>query len=126
MILGVGVDILAISRIGAIVRRGGKYTERFARRILCQKENAHYSAQIANCGAAEQTRYLATRWCVKEAVYKAAYPYQKLRWSDVHVFKEGPKLAARIAWAPELAHARAHVSISHDHGLLISYAIVEV
>ncbi|KAJ1862014.1 hypothetical protein LPJ78_004978 [Coemansia sp. RSA 989] len=74
MILGVGVDILNISRIGAVVKRGHLYTDRFARRILCASELEQFK-QLAN-KQTEQTQYLATRWGVKEALYKAAYPHQ--------------------------------------------------
>ncbi|KAJ1747917.1 hypothetical protein LPJ79_004933 [Coemansia sp. RSA 1821] len=83
MILGVGVDILNISRIGAVVKRGHLYTDRFARRILCASELEQFK-QLAN-KQTEQTQYLATRWGVKEALYKAAYPHQVLRWGDICV-----------------------------------------
>ncbi|KAJ2631577.1 hypothetical protein IW137_004801, partial [Coemansia sp. RSA 1287] len=98
MILGVGVDILHISRIAAVVRRGA--ADRFARRILDEREIEQFQ-HIK--GEDEQTRYLATRWGVKEATYKAAYPLHTLRWHDICVFKQGPKLHMTIRWPSTLS-----------------------
>ncbi|KAJ2157496.1 hypothetical protein GGF46_004468 [Coemansia sp. RSA 552] len=125
MIVGVGVDILSAARIDAIVRRGHMYTARFARRILSASEQAQFQAEIAQADAPAQARYLATRWCLKEAVYKAAYARQVLRWGDVCVSKDGPRPVVQIKWAPALSRACAHVSLSHDQGLVIGYAVIE-
>ncbi|KAJ1728044.1 hypothetical protein LPJ61_004250 [Coemansia biformis] len=124
-IIGVGIDILAVPRIEAIVRRGRAYTARFSRRILSGRELDHFQAVVARLSEAEQTRYLAARWCLKEALYKAAYPHQVLRWGDVSIAKIGPKPAAEVAWAPALAHAHAHISLAHDRDLVIGYAVIE-
>ncbi|KAJ2814932.1 hypothetical protein IWW50_006981 [Coemansia erecta] len=120
MILGVGVDILSIARISAIVGRGA--TDRFARRILCKCELTSLQTHTT---AEAKTGFLATRWCLKEALYKAAYPHQVLRWHDIRVYKEGPKLAAEVSWSPSLPRINTHVSISHDQGLLVGYAVIE-
>ncbi|KAI8321584.1 4'-phosphopantetheinyl transferase [Martensiomyces pterosporus] len=125
MILGIGVDILSIGRIEAVVRRGPGYTARFARRILCDRELCEFKDVVAKQGEAAQTKYLATRWCLKEAVYKAAYPHQTLRWNDVRVYKNGPKPAMHVDWRPEWQGVCTHASLSHDEGLVIGYVVVE-
>ncbi|KAJ2828688.1 hypothetical protein FBU31_002858 [Coemansia sp. 'formosensis'] len=125
MILGIGVDILCVSRIEAIVRRGSRLTGRFARRILSDREIGYFDSTVALQEEAAQVKYLATRWCLKEAVYKAAYPHQALRWSDVTVVKTGPKPTMDVRWVHELEGAQAHISLSHDGGMLVGAVVVE-
>ncbi|KAJ1645362.1 hypothetical protein J3B02_001203 [Coemansia erecta] len=122
MIVGVGVDLLSIARIRRIVLRGSRYSQRFSRRILCDRELAGYQM----CTADDlRTGFLASRWCLKEAVYKAAYPLQILQWDDVCIYKDGPKPLVHVKWNADLAAARVHVSLSHDDDLLVGYAVVE-
>ncbi|KAI9503759.1 hypothetical protein GGI25_003854 [Coemansia spiralis] len=125
MIIGIGVDILATDRIARIVRRGSSYATRFARHILCDCEIGYFTNTLVSKNENEQIRYLATRWCLKEAVYKAAYPHQILRWSDVSIYKVGPKLAMNVRWNQELQGAFVHASISHDGGLIAGYVVIE-
>ena len=62
MIIGVGTDIVLVSRIeGALGRQG----ERFARRILTDAELERFRAH------SQPARYLAKRYAAKEAVLKA-------------------------------------------------------
>ncbi|KAJ2487381.1 hypothetical protein IWW37_005277 [Coemansia sp. RSA 2050] len=126
MIVGIGVDILCVSRIEAIVRRGSRFTGRFARRILSDREISYFGSTVSLQDEAAQAKYLATRWCLKEAVYKAAYPYQILRWSDVTVIKTGPKPTMDVRWGPRLESAQAHISLSHDGGMLAGAVVVEI
>ncbi|KAJ2806411.1 hypothetical protein H4R20_001699 [Coemansia guatemalensis] len=125
MIIGVGVDILCAARIEAIVRRGSRYTARFARRILSSDEINYFQYRVASSEEEAQVRYLALRWCLKEAIYKATYPHQILRWSDVHIFKRGSKPEANVSWSQSLAGAHTHISFSHDQGMMVGYAVVE-
>ncbi|KAJ2685381.1 hypothetical protein IWW39_004312 [Coemansia spiralis] len=125
MIVGIGVDILCVSRIEAIVRRGSRFTSRFARRILSDREISYFGSTVSTQEEAKQAKYLATRWCLKEAVYKAAYPRQILRWSDVTITKIGPKPTMDVRWSPGLEGAQAHVSLSHDGGMLAGAVVVE-
>lgn len=62
MILGIGTDIVAVSRIRAVCERRG---DRFARRILHAGEWPGYR------DAADPARLLARRFAAKEAVAKA-------------------------------------------------------
>lgn len=61
-ILGLGTDIVEISRIEAVVERTG---ERLARRILSPSEWQHYQQHQ------QPVRFLAKRFAVKEAAAKA-------------------------------------------------------
>ncbi|KAJ2330428.1 hypothetical protein GGI00_003709 [Coemansia sp. RSA 2681] len=126
MIVGIGVDILCVSRIEAIVRRGSRFTARFARRILSDREIDYFDKTVAAQEEAVQVKYLATRWCLKEAVYKAAYPRQTLRWGDVTITKAGHKPVMDVRWSlPDLKNVEAHISLSHDGGLLTGFVVVE-
>ncbi len=62
MIVGIGTDIVAVTRMAAGITRHG---ERFAQRILSDDEMAKYSKQV------NQANYLAKRFAAKEAVVKA-------------------------------------------------------
>ncbi len=62
MIVGIGTDIVAVTRMAAAITRHG---ERFAQRILSDDEMVKYSQQ------ANQASYLAKRFAAKEAVVKA-------------------------------------------------------
>ncbi|QHB31688.1 holo-ACP synthase [Yersinia canariae] len=61
-ILGLGTDIVEISRIEAVVERSG---EKLARRILSPSEWQHYQQHQ------QPIRFLAKRFAVKEAAAKA-------------------------------------------------------
>ncbi|KAJ2381450.1 hypothetical protein GGI05_005981 [Coemansia sp. RSA 2603] len=122
MILGVGIDILSLARIHAVVSRGPKYTQRFARRVLSTPERLRFASITS---AAAQADFLAARWCLKEATYKAAFPHQSLRWHDISVTTDGRKPHVHVHWLPELAHLAVHASLSHDAGLVASYVVIE-
>ncbi|MFV8765830.1 holo-ACP synthase, partial [Yersinia enterocolitica] len=61
-IIGLGTDIVEISRIEAVVERSG---EKLARRILSPAEWQHYQQHQ------QPIRFLAKRFAVKEAAAKA-------------------------------------------------------
>jgi len=61
-ILGLGTDIVEITRIEAVVERSG---DRLAKRILCANEWALYQNHQ------QPVRFLAKRFAVKEAAAKA-------------------------------------------------------
>ncbi|MEJ6656668.1 MAG: holo-ACP synthase [Pseudomonas sp.] len=62
MIIGIGTDVVLVSRIEAVLGRQG---ERFARRILTADEMQRYLAH------SQPARYLAKRYAAKEAILKA-------------------------------------------------------
>lgn len=85
MILGIGVDIVHLPRIASLITRRGP--ERLAKRILSQEELKEF--KLIN--QEKQLIYLGSRWCIKEAVYKALYPVHKLEWKQVSVIKQDSK-----------------------------------
>lgn len=62
MIIGIGTDLVLLSRIEAVLERQG---ERFARRILTPAELQRFRSH------AQPARYLAKRYAAKEAILKA-------------------------------------------------------
>jgi holo-[acyl-carrier protein] synthase len=67
MILGIGTDVCDVRRIRASLQRHG---ERFARKILSDREMAVWRARSARWPD-RGVRYLATRFSAKEAFSKA-------------------------------------------------------
>lgn len=67
MIYGIGTDVCDVRRIRASVQRHG---ERFARRVLSDRELAVWQARSARWPE-RGLRYLATRFSAKEAFSKA-------------------------------------------------------
>ena len=62
MIIGIGTDLVLVSRIQAVLGRQG---ERFAARILTPAELQRFSRH------SQPVRYLAKRYAAKEAILKA-------------------------------------------------------
>ena len=135
MIWGVGVDIVRVSRVGGLLQRWG---DRFLRRAYHEAEIATANGLVAtNSDRADE--FLATRWAVKEGVYKALgdpsvqrvarFPEIRLkpfeatgeRFSPVSVELTGGTLeAARAAGI-----GRVHVSTSHDGEYAVAYVMIE-
>ena len=67
MIAGVGTDLCDVRRIAAALQRHG---ERFAQRILGERELALWRQRQARCPE-RGVRFLATRFAAKEAFSKA-------------------------------------------------------
>lgn len=111
MIIGLGLDLTAISRIAELLDRWGA---RFADRIFTDRERAFAYAR------AEPARHLAARFAVKEATLKALAVPRGLRWHEMEVTGGGDRppgleLTGRAAEvAGELGIGRMLVTISHD------------
>ena len=121
MILGLGTDLVAISRVEAILSKHG---ERFLQRVFTRTEQAECLDR------ARPATHLAARVAAKEAAMKALETGWSLgvRWQDIEVHSDGmgpPKLHL-MGMAGERAKARgirhALVSLSHD----AEYAIAVV
>lgn len=86
-ILGIGIDILSVHRINALLTRR-KRPDHFARRILSAIEYEEYiSSKRGLLHPQEQCLFLATRWAVKEAAYKAMSSIKRLTWHDLTLKK---------------------------------------
>ncbi|TFK75975.1 4'-phosphopantetheinyl transferase [Pluteus cervinus] len=130
MILGVGVDLVHVPRIVALTRRKGY--DRFAKRILSASEHSDWLKLDKNqtdiC-----TRFLAVRWGIKEAAYKAFFPAVKPTWKELtyqgHV--NGTQVKPAVFYHPvdsldsrKVGSIRA--SISHDGDYVLAFVVVGV
>ena len=103
--LGHGVDVLRVSRLRRVFAR---FPAAFPARILSQAELVAFTA------ASDQPRFLAVRWALKEALYKALHPaYPGVSWNDVTVTKQNRKPCILI-----------HADVSHDGYHLITSVMV--
>jgi holo-[acyl-carrier protein] synthase len=122
VIVGVGVDLVEVDRVG---RSADRFGDRFLKRIYHPRE-------------LEQTRgdrvqYLASRFAVKEALFKALGTgwSRGVRWIDVEVrnLPNGqPVLALHgeaARRAEEIGADRYHVSITHTAGHAAAVVVLE-
>ncbi|KAG1453609.1 hypothetical protein G6F55_008049 [Rhizopus delemar] len=121
MILGIGVDILHLPRLSSLVIRRGR--EKLAKRILSKKELIEFNNLTFQ--HEQSMMYLATRWCIKEAVYKALYPAHRLEWKQVTVIKEAGKPVLLIENSQLYGIHQTHVSVSHDGDYAMAQVILE-
>lgn len=124
MILGIGVDVVHVPRIAALIARRGP--ERFAQRILSNEE-LHSWKSIHE---GDRSRFLAVRWAVKEAAYKAMYPTVKPTWKDFsfrglgqEFYGSKPSLLYHSSH-PVTSIGEIHSSISHDGEYVFASVLV--
>ncbi|KWU47198.1 4'-phosphopantetheinyl transferase [Rhodotorula sp. JG-1b] len=131
MLLGVGVDLLHLTRLRAMLSR--REPARLAARILSDEERAQWNDLAASPEQSE--RFLALRWTAKEAAYKALYPALVPRWSDLTVSKQGPKPILSLSTSclkfvrpptVDPDRVRLHLSVSHDADLMVAYVVAEL
>jgi holo-[acyl-carrier protein] synthase len=116
MIVGIGVDIVDLTRFAASLRR----TSRLAHRLFTAAERE---------GAPES---LAATFAAKEAVAKVLGAPGGLDWLDVEVRRDlttgRPTLTVAgtvAAAAAEQGIERWHVSLSHDAGMAVAMVVAE-
>ncbi len=123
--LAVGVDLVAVSRIAALV---AGYGERFVRRVFTEREQAECSRGTGET----RVNSLAARWAAKEAVVKAlGVGFGPIGYRDVeivrdengcpHVHLHGP--AAELAQRRGLQHWA--ISLSHDAGIAAAFVVAQ-
>lgn len=123
MIIGMGVDIVDVSRIEAIIFR---WHERFLKRIFTDTE-------IRYCNNKKNpAQRFATRFAAKEAFIKALYPkYQEgVRFQDIEIDQDAGRpvinLYGRVQQAAdECGVKKIHVMLSHDGDYGIANVILE-
>ena len=124
MIVGTGIDIVEVPRIGQSIERFG---ERFLKRIFTP-------AEIRYCQAkANYVERFAARFAAKEAGMKAIGTGMRggVSWRDFEVGREPggrPTMllhgkAAQVAAG--LGTRRAHLSVSHTEEHAVAYVILE-
>jgi holo-[acyl-carrier protein] synthase len=128
MIFGVGVDLIEIARIEAAYVRFG---ERFARRILGDRELERYHARRARSDA-RGIAFLATRFAAKEAIAKALGLGMRspMQWRAVELLNEasGRPVAAlhgELADYVRRHRLKLHVSVTDERQMAAAYAIAE-
>jgi holo-[acyl-carrier protein] synthase len=124
MIIGIGVDLEEVSRIGESVE---KFKERFLERIFTAQE-------VAFCaGKANANQRFAARFAAKEAAFKAlqASWERGVHWTDFELIAQpggAPRMelhgvAAEIA--REKGVTRVHVSFSHTTTHVTAMVVME-
>jgi holo-[acyl-carrier protein] synthase len=124
MIVGVGIDIIEIVRIGRARERRG---ERFLSRVFTTGE-LEYSLSATNCD-----QHLAVRFAAKEAAFKALGTglASGCRWRDVEVVvdKSGAPVLRLSGNAADLAARRGvsrnHLSLSHSAAFASAVVVLE-
>ncbi len=124
MILGIGTDIISVTRIADALARHG---EPFAARILAPEELEEFSAQV------HPARFLAKRFAAKEAFAKATgqglrHPVTLHNIRVAHDALGKPELACSAELSAYLAQRgvrRQHLSISDEHEHAVAFVILE-
>jgi len=124
MIVGTGIDLVAIDRIARAIQRHG---QPFLDRIFTPAEQAYCSASRAS---AER---FAARFAAKEALAKALGTgiASGINWTDLEVARspDGQPRALLHRAAADRAHALSvtavHLSLSHDRTHAVAQAILE-
>ncbi|MBI4260470.1 MAG: holo-ACP synthase [Actinobacteria bacterium] len=115
--LGVGVDVVEVSRISRILDRH----PRFAEKAFTEEERAW-------CDARRESRAAcyAARWAAKEACVKSLGGVPGGRWREIHVLRADDGSVridlsgtARVR-AEELGVARILVSFSHERSVAVA------
>ncbi|KAJ7700022.1 4'-phosphopantetheinyl transferase [Mycena rosella] len=118
-ILGIGVDVVHVPRIAALLRR---YPQRLASRILTPQESAQSHSLI-------DPTFIAVRWAVKEAAYKALYPHHRPTWKDLTYkgLENGskPTLLYHPPSDVPVNLGDIHISVSHDGEYVFASVLVQ-
>ncbi|MBZ5638631.1 MAG: holo-ACP synthase [Acidobacteriia bacterium] len=124
MILGIGFDLLEVSRL---VRALGEHGSRFEDRVFTSRE-------LADCSTrADRTQALAARFAAKEACLKALGTgwSQGLTFQQVEVIRteDGRPVLQLLGAARERADRmgvrRAHVTLTHQRGVAGAVVVLE-
>jgi holo-[acyl-carrier protein] synthase len=123
MILGIGTDLVEISRIESALARFG---ERFAQRILSDSEFLEYQRN------ARPAAFLAKRFAAKEAFSKAMGTGLRhpVRWRHIIVGHDRlgkPEFHYSSALQPliDSRACRAHLSITDERSMACAFVILE-
>jgi holo-[acyl-carrier protein] synthase len=121
MIVGVGIDVVQVSRFAASLAR----TPGLARRLFVATE------LLASSGQRRSDRSLAARFAAKEAVAKALGAPASLEWHDCSVVSDSegrPWLTVTGSVAAAAASqgiTRWHLSLTHDGDIASAMVVAE-
>ena len=123
MVIGLGIDIVDITRINTLLQ---KYGRRFLERIFSLDEITYCMKRY------DSATCLAGRFAVKEAAFKAlsAGRSSGVPFKDITVdMHDGAPQLTLTGKAHELSQSlgvvKHHVSISHDKGCAVAVVILE-
>lgn len=115
MIVGIGVDLVDVSRFERSIQR----TPRLLERLFSPSERGL------------KPHSLAARYAAKEALIKALGGSDGVHWADIEIASEPsgrPVFAlsgSTAALVAERQISALHLSLSHDAGLATAYVIAE-
>jgi len=122
MILGIGTDIVKVSRIAASLERKG---DTFARRILTPSEFERFRRSRVPAA------FLAKRFAAKEAASKAfGTGIGRISWQDLEVINNedgAPKLRCHgnaMARMRELGATHVHISLADEEDAALAFVII--
>lgn len=123
MIVGIGTDILEIRRIQKAYDRWGK---RFCRKILSEFEQTRMKSSV------NEARYLAKRFCAKEALSKALGTGMKFGVSfpqiEIRHTKKGAPIVIFLGNALKISTSKevtsVNLSISDENEYVVAFAIL--
>ena len=125
MIIGVGVDLVEISRVRSLIAAQG---DRAVSRLFTDGEREYCS------GMANPARHYAVRVAAKEAAFKALSGSEEARgigWREMEVELDGMgrpslRLHGRASVrARELGVAKSWISLSHGDDLATAFVVLE-
>jgi holo-[acyl-carrier protein] synthase len=124
VILGLGIDVVDISRIRAILEGPRERAERFLDRCFTRHERAFCDA------VRDRAARYAARFAAKEATSKALSVPKGIGWHDVEVVRGtgAPLLELRGVAADaarRLGVQRVHLALTHDAGFAAASVILE-
>ena len=116
MIIGVGVDMVDVERFEGQIA----HSPRLMERLFTPHEREL------------PLRSLAARYAAKEALIKALGGSDGVRWQEIEVPRLGERQAPNYVITGSTAQTlagrgvtRQHLSLSHDGGLALAYAVLE-
>jgi holo-[acyl-carrier protein] synthase len=148
MLLGVGIDILSLTRFQALITR--RSPQKLAKRICSPTEYKRYQAlSPSSTSNQEILRFLSTRqvqlhipriglmhrWVLKEAAYKALSAHVPLTWKSLEV-DNLPSGQPTIRYSPDDTTTGRSTSmvgmeldlmctLSHDAGVVVGVVIAQ-
>ena len=123
MIIGIGVDLIDVTRFESIIYR---WQQRFLRRVFTDKE-------IRYCNTKKHpAQRFATRYAAKEAFIKALFPrgQKGIRLKDIEIDQRENRPVVNLnGRVKELADKRkikdVHLMVSHDGDYGIANVVLE-
>ncbi|KAI0685600.1 4'-phosphopantetheinyl transferase [Cytidiella melzeri] len=127
-ILGIGVDVVHLPRIADLVKR--RTAQRLASRILSSTEMDDWG-KVSKANSSRHVLFLAVRWSLKEAAYKAMFPRVQPTWKELTYRKHDAHLRLKpsLLFSPfhgtQIDIGQIHCSVSHDGEYVYTTVLVE-